>query len=88
MLMDIQVKIPQEEILKASDEFNKFKCLRKEVNFSLMDGSWRANFTCGAYGNGYGVGFSCKDECPLRITDLSKCKEVKTEFGSYLVQDR
>lgn len=86
MHMDVVVKVSQEQVLKAAEEFNEFKCLRKEVNFQFMNGKWRNHFTCGAYGNGYGVGFSCKEECRLRITDLNKCEEVKTEFGSYLIQ--
>lgn len=87
MLMDVRVKIPQQQILEASKEINSFKCLRKELTFDLIDNKWRTSFTCGGYGNGYGVGFSCSENCRLRITDLSKCEEVKTEHGSYLLQD-
>jgi hypothetical protein len=87
MLMDLRVKVPQEEIQKAAEEIDKFTCLRKEIVFNLMNGKWRTNFVCRRYGNGYGVGFSCSEKCSLRITDLDKCREIKTDYGSYLVQD-
>jgi hypothetical protein len=87
MHMDVVVKVPQENIIEAAEEFNNFKCLRKEVNFELFGDKWKTDFTCGRYGNGYGVGFSCEDNCPLRITDLKKCRRITTEYSSYLVQD-
>jgi hypothetical protein len=80
-MMDVVVKIPQETILKAEEDIKKFHCLRKEYNFQLTGDDWRLHVTCGRYGNGYGVGYSCKENCELRITDLSKCEEYRGERG-------
>ncbi len=81
MMMDVVVKIPQEQINEAKQDIDQFACLRKEYNFRLEDSQWRLGITCGRYGNGYGVGYSCKENCKLRITDLSKCVEYKGEHG-------
>ncbi|MDR6779498.1 MULTISPECIES: hypothetical protein [Paenibacillus] len=75
MMMDVVVKIPQETISKAKEDIDSFNCLRKEYNFQLINGKWEVRTTCGRYGNGYGVGYSCKENCKLRITDLDKCTE-------------
>lgn len=84
--MDVSVTIDGDVLDNAVKEKNSFNCKRRKVRFDLQNGEWRYHLSCGGYGNGYGVGFSCKEACDLRITDLTKCKEIKTEFGSYLKQ--
>lgn len=91
MLMNLAIKIPQEYIFEAYNELKNFKCLRKEVNFKLFKTKWSVDYTCGRYGNGYSIGFICRDSCKLRITDLDKCRDEIFELDgstyTYLVQD-
>jgi hypothetical protein len=90
MMMDVCVKLPQDAILDAAKKLQELPCLRKQVTFQLVDGSWSAAYSCNGYGNGYGVGFRCKEDCSLRITDLSLCRKVETpdlEGFPYLVQE-
>jgi hypothetical protein len=87
MMMEATVKIPQELLIKVNEDFIKIPCLRNETVFQYFaDSGWKYYHCCGGYGNGYGVGMSCADNCPLRITDLDKCRKVGEKY-KYLVQD-
>lgn len=85
---NLRIKIPREALDKGIKERDKFDCLRRDLDFVLDENNkWKHNITCFGYGNGYGVGFTCRDNCPLRLTDLDNCLEVRTEVGKYLIQN-
>ncbi len=91
MMMDMVVKIPQEKILEAAEKINKFKCLRKEINFELWGNEWITKYCCDGYGNGYGIGMPCtypgfEGNCDLRITNLNKCIKACNKSYQYLIQ--
>lgn len=88
MNLDVQVKIDGDVLEQATFEKCQFDCKRREVTFKFVKGQWNYDITCGGFGNGYGFGMSCNENCKLRITDLAKCSEIKTEYGSYLVQNK
>ena len=77
MQMDLKIKIPPDIIQKVACELNEFKCLRKKVVFELWENIWKYHYICDGFGNGYGFGCICKEDCKLRITDIIKSEWIK-----------
>lgn len=55
---------------KAIEEFKEFKCERRSLVFNLTaNGEWEYSLTCHGYGNCYGNGAVCREECKLKLAD-------------------
>jgi len=86
MMMDLQIKIPQDIILEVAGKLNSLKCFRREIVFELQGEKWKYHEICNGYGNGYGLGVNCKENCKLRINDILKMENIELEHGSYWIQ--
>lgn len=82
MMMDLQVKIPPEIILEVAEKLNQIKCFRRKVVFELWGTTWKYHEVCDGHGNGYGIGCSCKENCKLRINDVTKMEWTEDSFWS------
>lgn len=63
-------------------------CYRRKILIkSSSDMERDYTFVCDGYGNGYGIGHTCKEDCPLRIDDLNDIIKVIGEDSLVFYDD-
>lgn len=68
------------EDLQAFIDHCNIQCKRRSIELHT-DG--HIHSVCWGYGNAYGHGVGCKEDCVLRITDLEKCRIYRNTKNDY-----
>ncbi len=85
MMMNVTVQIPMTLLREAVEKQIEVDCERCQAVFDLfpygyVDGEWRLDWVCGTNqgigsDTGWGVGFTCKKDCKIRVPIIKRIKK-------------